>query len=237
MPAYPRKDVPIWDRLQQRPTYQTASTPVIDLTSPSSLRGGYGDNISYAGPPEYGFRVDEPSAHAGACREAPFANVYRPRRSDDDVTLNRVQARPAVHRHQSYNLGSTRDSVDMIKPEDYPIPSREQPHPAQHPSYPYYEEVGRRDVNVRPPPGITLQTRAVQHQPVFGQPAYPQMRSQTAAMQVVPRPVHGAPAAVQPMPPRDREASVGQSATSFGAPSPQRYFVGSSHLPYYVPDR
>ncbi|THW56868.1 hypothetical protein D6D25_03108 [Aureobasidium pullulans] len=232
--------VPIWDRLERRPVYPASTAPVVDLTSsPVTLRGGYGDRISYTGPPRFGYQTGEPSAHVGASRGIPDRNVHRPGIADDDVTITGVQARPQARRYQSYNYGGAQDRVEVIKPEDYPIPSREEPYPGYPslPTFSHHGETERKDVNVRAPPGFTLQTRATQRQPVYGQPAYPQMRSQTVAMQVVPRPVHGAPAAVQPMPPQDRAPSVGQAAPSFGAPSPPRYFMGSSHQPYYVPDR
>ncbi|KAI5209744.1 hypothetical protein E4T38_02293 [Aureobasidium subglaciale] len=225
-------DVPRWDRIERRPMYPTIGTPFVDLTSPSTAaRGGYGDRISYAGPPEFGYRPHEPAARVAVTpRGVPHRNVYRPGMFNDDVTIAGAQAGPKG-RHQLYNYGETRDRVEVLKPEDYPIPSREIPYPALDPHH------ERSEVNVRAPLGINVQTRPLQRQPEYGQPAYPQMRSQTVAMQVVPRPVHGAPAAVQPMPPHERGPSVGQAASSFGAPSPQRYFTGSSHQPYYVPDR
>jgi hypothetical protein len=229
----PPSDLPMWDRLERRPVYPTLGAPVVDLTSSPALRGGYGDRISYTGPPEFGFRPHELPARAAAPREMPHRNVYRPGATDDDVIFAGAQTRPQGRRHPSYNYGGTRDRIEVVKPEDYPIPSREEPYPGYPTLDPYHGDTKRMQVNARPPPGTALHA---QHQPVFGQPAYPQMRSQTVTMQVVPRPVHGAPAAVQPMPPPERAPSVGQ-ATSFGAPSPQRFFMGSNHQPYYVPDR
>jgi hypothetical protein len=233
----PPSDLPIWDRLERRPMYPTLGAPVVDLTSPPSLRGGYGDRISYTGPPEFGFHPRELPARAAASREVQHRNVYRPGVTDDDVVFTRAQTRPQDHRPESYNYGGAHNRVEMVKPEDFPIPSREEPLPGYPSLDPYHGDNARMAVNVRPPPGTTLQPRSAQHQPVFGQPAYPQMRSKTVAMQVVPRPVHGAPAAVQPMPTQERAPSVGQAAPSFGVPSPQRFFTGSNHQPYYVPDR
>lgn len=233
----PPTDLHMWDRQERRPLYPTLGAPVVDLTSSPALKGAYGDRISYTGPPEFGFRPPEPPAHLAAPRELQHRNVYRPGAADDDVIFAGAQTRPQGRRHQSYNYGGTRDRVEVVRPEDYPIPSREDPQPGYPTIEPYHGNAGRMEVNVRPPPGTTQQVRSAQRQPVFGQPAYPQMRSQTVAMQVVPRPVHGAPAAVQPMPPQERAPSVGQAAPSFGAPSPQRFFMGSNHQPYYVPDR
>jgi hypothetical protein len=226
----PPSDLPMWDRLERRPMYPILGAPVVDLTSPPSLRGGYGDRISYTGPPEFGFRPRELPARAAAPREVQHRDVYRPGMVNDDVIFTRAQAQP-------YTYGGTRDRVEVVKPEDLPIPSREEPLPGYPLLDPYHGDNTRMAVNVRPPPGTMPQPRSAQHQPVFGQPAYPQMRSKTVAMQVVPRPVHGAPAAVQPMPSQERAPSVGQAAPSFGVPSPQRFFVGSNHQPYYVPDR
>jgi hypothetical protein len=219
--------------------YPTLGAPVVDLTSSPASRGAYGDRISYTGPPEFGFRPPEHRAHVAVPREVQHRNVYRPG-ADDDVIFAGAQARPLGRRQQSYNYGGTYDRVEVVKPEDYPIPSREDPHVGYPTLDPYHGNTDRMEVNVRPPPpppGPPLQTRPARHQPAFGQPAYPQMRSQTVAMQAVPRPVHGAPAAVQPMPVQERAPSVGQAASSFGAPSPQRFFMGSNHQPYYVPDR
>lgn len=226
----PSSDLPMWDRLERRPIYPTLGAPVVDLTSPPTLRGGYGDRISYAGPPEFGYRPHELPARAAAPREVQHRNVYRPGATNDDVIFAGAQSRPQGRRHQSYNYGGTHDQVEVVRPEDYPIPSREVPQPEYPTLDAYHGDTQRMEVNVRPPPGTT------QRQPVFGQPAYPQMRSQTVAMQAVPRPVHGAPAAVQPMPAQERAPSVGQGP-SFGAPSPQRFFMSSNHQPYYVPDR
>ncbi|KAI4717512.1 hypothetical protein E4T48_06283 [Aureobasidium sp. EXF-10727] len=233
----PPNEVPMWDRLARRPMYPTLGTPVVDLTAPPSLRGGYGDRISYTGPPEFGFRPQEPLAHVAAPRGVSHRNVYRPGVADDDVIFAGAHTRPQGRRYPSYNYDGTRNRDEIIKPEDYPIPSREEPQPEYPTLSPYHGGTERTGVNVRPAASTTMQTRPAQHQPVFGQPAYPQMRSQTVAMQVVPRPVHGAPAAVQPMPPQERAPSVGQAAPSFGVPSPQRFFKGSSHQPYYVLDR
>jgi len=163
-------------------------------------------------------------------------NVYRPGVTDDDVIFAEAQSRPQGRQHQPYNYGGTHNRAEVVRPEDYPIPSREVPQPEYPVLGPHHGDIQRMEVNVRPPPGTTLQAGPTQRQPVFGQPAYPQMRSQTVAMQAVPRPVHGAPAAVQPMPAQERAPSVGQGP-SFGAPSPQRFFMGGNHLPYYVPDR
>ncbi|KAG9675216.1 hypothetical protein KCU95_g2231, partial [Aureobasidium melanogenum] len=229
----PPNDLPMWDRLERRPMYPTLGAPVVDLTTPSTLRGGYGDRISYTGPPEFGYRPHEQPARVAAPREVLPRNVYRPGMADDDVIYAGAQIRPQGRRYEPYNYGGARERVEVVKPEDFPIPSREEPHPGYPILDPYSET---KEVNARAHQ-TNLQTRPAQHQPVFGQPAYPQMRSQTVAMQVVPRPVHGAPAAVQPMPTQERAPSVGQAAPSFGAPSPQRFFVGSSHQPYYVPDR
>ncbi|KAH0172627.1 hypothetical protein KCU67_g1651, partial [Aureobasidium melanogenum] len=228
----PPNDLAMWDRLERRPMYPTLGTPVVDLTSPPTLRGGYGDRISYTGPPEFGYRPHEQPAHVAAPRGVQHRNVYRPGMADNDVVYAGAQSRPQGRRYESHNYGGALERVEVIKPEDYPIPSREEPHPG----YPILGDAETKQVNMRAPT-TNLQTRSAQHQPVFGQPAYPQMRSQTVAMQVVSRPVHGAPAAVQPMPTQERAPSVGQAAPSFGAPSPQRFFVGSSRQPYYVPDR
>lgn len=228
----PSSDLSMWDRLERRPMYPTLGAPVVDLTSSPALRGGYGDRISYAGPPEFGYRPYELPARA-APREVQHRNVYRPGVINDDVILAGAQSRPQGRRHQSYNYGGSHDRIEAVRPEDYPIPSREVPQPAYPTLDRYHGNTERMEVNVRPPPGTTLQG---ERQPVFGQPAYPQMRSQTVAMQTVPRPVHGAPAAVQPMPAQERAPSVGQGP-SFGAPSSQRFFMGSNHQPYYVPDR
>jgi hypothetical protein len=235
----PPSDLPMWDRLERRPMYPTLGAPVVDLTSSPASRGAYGDRLSYAGPPEFGFRPPEPRAQIAAPREVQHRNVYRPG-ADDDVIFAGAQAGPQGHRQQSYSYGGTHDRVEGVRPEDYPIPSREDPYAGYPTLDPYHGNTDRMEVNVRPPPpppGPPLQTRPARHQPAFGQPAYPQMRSQTVAMQAVPRPVHGAPAAVQPMPVQERAPSVGQAASSFGAPSPQRFFRGSNHQPYYVPDR
>lgn len=212
--------------------YPQLGAPIIDLTSPPTLRGGYGDRISYTGPPEFGYRPHVQPVHVAAPREIPHRNVYRPGMADDVVIYSGAQSRPQGHRYEPYSHGGARERVEVVKPEDYPIPSREEPHPG----YPYHGDAETKEVNVRAP-RTNMQTQPALHQPVFGQPAYPQMRSQTVTMQVVPRPVHGAPAAVQPMPSQERAPSVGQTAPTFGAPSPQRFFVGSSHQPYYVPDR
>lgn len=232
----PSSDLPMWDRLERRPVYPTLGAPVVDLTSSPALRGGYGDRISYAGPPEFGSRPLELPARAAASGEVQHRNVYRPGVTDDDVIFAGAQSRPQGRQHQPYNYGGTHNRAEVVRPEDYPIPSREVPQPEYPMLDPHHGDIQRLEVNVRPPPGTTLQAGSTQRQPVFGQPAYPQMRSHTVAMQAVPRPVHGAPAAVQPMPAQERAPSVGQGP-SFGAPSPQRFFMGSNHQPYYVPDR
>ncbi|KAK6006465.1 hypothetical protein QM012_006875 [Aureobasidium pullulans] len=231
----PPSDLPMWDRPERRPMYPTLGAPIVDLTSTPTLRGGYGDRISYTGPPEFGFRPHEQPAHVAAAREVPHRNAYRPGMADDVIYAG-AQTRPQGRHFEPYDYSAARERVEVIKPEDYPIPSREEPHPGYPILNPYHGDTETKEVNVRAH-RTNLQTRPTEHQPVFGQPAYPQMRSQTVVMQVVPRPVHGAPAAVQPMPSQERAPSVGQAAPSFGVPAPQRFFAGSSHRPYYVPDR
>jgi hypothetical protein len=196
------------------------SKQVIDLTSSPEMRGGYRDKVSYAGPSEFGFRPGEPSAHSTAPGELAHRSVYR----------------LGTAGHRLYEYASNQERVETIKPEDRPILSREAPQPDFRSLRPQLGEAKRREVSLRHF-GQPVHTRIVQHRPVFGQPAYPQMRSQNLAMQVVTRPVHGAPAAVQPMP-YDRRPSAGQAAPpNFGAPSPQRHLMGSSDRPYYIPDR
>lgn len=103
-----------------------------------------------------------------------------------------IQARPLPSRHHSGI-----EVLDLTKTHAYPVPSRERPISTDQ------NEIQRLRPNAYD---------SMYPQPVYGQPAYPQMRPYLAAAPKTPprafRPIHGAPAAVQPV---------------FGAPSPQRY--------------
>lgn len=218
------------------PVTHASARPVSRIDHASASGSRYGDRISYTGPPPFSYRAEQLPSHANDYRATAQRHVYGPTTNHKDANRPPVQPRPQMPRHISDHTGDMQDHIEILKPEDYPLPSREIPPNGQQPSHAYHGDYERRDA-ARLHPEPRLPARPVQHQPVFGEPAYPQMRSQTVTVRASPRPVHGAPAPVQQISLRERAPSVGQVPPEFGVPSPQRYFTNSNRRPFYLPNR
>lgn len=182
-----------------KPTYHGAP-PLIDLTTPPKPRPRT----------DYTNLASTKPLHDDRAPQAASWNLdrarYMHRRPRSQVpAVSAVQSKAPLPRHLSGEV------IDLTRARDYSAAMHERP------SYPDH-----RAAQYGKPPVL----ERVYHHPVYGQAAYPQMRShKSQAPATPPRPVHGAPSVVQPVP--------------FGAPSPQRYLSNSGYYKaaHRVPDK
>lgn len=190
-----------------RATHHQDGPSLIDLTTPPKPRpqGEYTNiasiNTAYGARPQHTATWNHASE-----RDDHVVFLHARPRSQVPITAP-VQSKPMLQRHHS-----GLDVIDLTRNREHLTPV------AGRPSYPQH--------------GAAQHTRPIAHdrvyrQPVYGQAAFPQMRSQftpAPAPATPPRPVHGAPSRLQPVP-------------TFGMVSSPRQFAGLNHPAYRIPDK
>ncbi|KAL1306945.1 hypothetical protein AAFC00_005584 [Neodothiora populina] len=184
-----------------RPAYYDPSS-VIDLTTPPQYKPSGAHVRTIAVDP----RHEDPIR---------YSNVYAPERRDDlryapqqypQAPANvKVSQPPVLTRHHD-----GMEFIDLTRSGDYSASLYDRP---VHPDFGAMQHTQPRVAE------------RIYRQPVYGQAAYPQMRSQQTPMPATPpRPVHGAPSTVQPVAP-------------FSVRSPSRYSVARNDPAHRIPHK
>lgn len=140
----------------------------------------------------------------------------------------------AVHAKPQYHIAAPFRSPPIDRSMDIPLPSREVP--------PHEQMFQKHDAG--PAPHVEVYrapVTPVYRQPVFGQPAFPQMSSQPPVRYplagLAQQPAHGAPAAIQHLSPHKFMPAGPSIQDQFKMPPPQHYVPGFDQQRYYVPNR
>lgn len=140
-----------------------------------------------------------------------------------------------VHPQQQYPFMAPSRATPVDRSMDIPLPSRE--------FAPHEQIFQKRDTGPAPHTEVYRgPPTPVYRQPVFGEPAFPQMSSQYQLRYphagFAQQPAHGAPAAIQHFSPPHRVVLAEPSSQDHNRmPRPQKYVPGFDQQRYYVPNR